>query len=270
MDRSEPTDSGFQISGNSVDGPFQPTNQVQPTNQGLSPGPCSRVTYRAATHRDDYEGAFRILQTRYLDSGLTRDTAAQVRVMPYHFWPQTQVFIAVDDHRVIGSVSLVRDSQEHGLPMESTYRDSINRLRSTPLRLAEVCCLCVGAEKSYSSGELFSGLTRIMMFHARFSRVDSLVAVVHPRHGKFYRAAMGFAEIGGLASYRQVAGQPGVPILGSVNDQTKYRLRWRQNYFVGQFTDEQLRAHTMSEIDREYFRQQVANNFPGTTRRNAA
>lgn len=220
--------------------------------------------------RDDFEGAFRILQTRYMDSGLTRDRAARVRIMPYHFWPQTQVFIAVDNHRIIGSVSLVRDSPEYGLPMESTYRDSINRLRSTPLRLAEVCCLCVGSEKSYSSGELFSGLTRIMMFHARFARIDSLVAVVHPRHGKFYRAAMGFAEIGGLASYRQVAGQPGVPILGSVNDKSKYRTRWRQNYFAGQFTDEQLRPHKMSEIDREYFRQQLANSSESIPRRNAA
>ena len=93
-----------------------------------------------------------------------------------------------------------------------------------------------------------------MMFHARYTGLDCLVAVVHPRHGKFYRLAMGFAEIGGLSAYRQVAGQPGVPILGAVKDQSRYRDRWKRNYFVGNFTDEELRPHPMTMIDREYFR----------------
>jgi hypothetical protein len=92
-----------------------------------------------------------------------------------------------------------------------------------------------------------------MMFHARYSGLDSLVAVVHPRHGKFYRLAMGFQEIGGLSAYRQVGGQPGVPILGHVKDDSRYRDRWKRNYFGGGFTEDQLRPSPMSMIDRAYF-----------------
>ncbi len=88
-----------------------------------------RVTYRAARSRSDFEGAFRILQQRYSESGLTRNFGAKLRVMPYHLWVDTQVFVAVYQDRVIGSVSLVRDGGEHGLPMESTYKESIEGLR---------------------------------------------------------------------------------------------------------------------------------------------
>jgi hypothetical protein len=137
--------------------------------------------------------------------------------------------------------------------MESTYPSEIADLRSQGVVIGEVCGLCVGSERSHSSGELFAGLTRIMMFHARHTGLDSLVAVVHPRHGKFYRLAMGFREIGGLSAYRQVGGQPGVPILGHVKDDSQYRDRWKRNYFGGEYPEEQLRPNPMSMFDRAYF-----------------
>jgi hypothetical protein len=212
------------------------------------------VVIRSARSRSDFEGAFRILQQRYAESGLARNSGATLRVMPYHFWADTQVFVALHQDRVIGSVSLVRDGGEKGLPMESTYPEAIENLRSDGVRVGEVCCLCVGSEKAHSSGELFANLTRIMMFHARYCGLDSLVAVVHPRHGKFYRLAMGFKEIGGLSAYRQVGGQPGVPILGQVKDDSSYRDRWKRNYFAGSFSDDELCPYPMTMIDREYFR----------------
>lgn len=241
----------------------------------LDPAEASRsssrdqVAYRLARSRADFEGAFRILQTRYAESGLTPNKSARLRVMPYHFWPSTQVFVALYQDRVIGSVSLVRDDQPHGLPMETTYQEAIAGLRAEGLLVGEVCCLCVGSEKSHSSGELFAGLTRIMMFHARHVGLDSLVAVVHPRHGKFYRHAMGFSEIGGLSAYRQVGGQPGVPILGQVNDDSRYRDRWKRNYFVGDFSAEELRPCPMTMIDREYFRRHLDPAFQPRERRAA-
>jgi hypothetical protein len=235
--------------------------------------PCNAsgdpVLYRLARSRSDFEGAFRILQQRYAECGLTPNAGARLRVMPYHFWPSTQVFVALDQDCVIGSVSLVRDEQSHGLPMESTYQEAVGRLRADGLLVGEVCCLCVGSKKSCSSGELFAGLTRIMMFHARHMGLDALVAVVHPRHGKFYRHAMGFSEIGGLSAYRQVGGQPGVPILGQVNDDSRYRDRWKRNYFVGDFTAEELRPHPMSMIDREYFRRHLSSTPQQRLRRSA-
>ncbi len=109
----------------------------------------------------------------------------------------------------------------------------------------------------------------MMMFHARHCGLDCLVAVVHPRHGKFYRLAMGFAEIGGLSAYRQVGGQPGVPILGAVKDDSRYRDRWKRNYFVGNFTEDELRPHPMTMIDREYFRRHLEGTSQVSKRRAA-
>ena len=233
-------------------------------------GISQRVTYRLARSRSDYEGAFRILQKRYAESGLTRNPSMPMRVMPFHLWPQTQVFVALDQDRVIGSVSLVRDEGDHGLPMESTYKEVVERLRSQGLMLAEVCCLCVGSDDKHSTGELFAGLTRIMAFHARYVGIKSLVAVVHPRHSKFYRLAMGFSEIGGLSAYRQVGGRPGVPIQGQFHDDSSFRGRWKRYYFAGAFAEEELRPRPMSMIDREYFRRFVENYDQTAERRSAA
>jgi hypothetical protein len=228
------------------------------------------VRFRLAQSRSDLEGAFRILQKRYAESGLTPNVGAKLRVMPYHLWSDTQVFVALHQDRVIGSVTLVRDGIEHGLPMESTYPEAIQKLRSKGVRIGEICCLCVGSDNPNSSTELFAGLTRIMTFHARFMQLDSLLAVVHPRHGKFYRHAMGFKEIGGLSSYRQVGGQPGIPVLGELQAESGCRDRWKRVYFAGNFSAGELEPRPMSMIDREYFRRFLHGYMQPVATRRAA
>ena len=225
------------------------------------------VIYRTAQSRADLAGAFRLLQRRYVDTGLSPNRDATMRVMPYHLWSETQVFVAVHRNTVIGSVSLIRDGHRDGIPMESTYGDAIKRVRNEGSRLGEVCSLSVDSPGALSSGELFGQLTRLMMFQARYVGLEYLVAVVHPRHAKFYQLAMGFQEIGGLSHYNQVGGQPGIPILGSVNDRSSYRSRWRRYYFDGTYSDAELEPRPISPADREFFRQYLPQDQSGDIKR---
>lgn len=235
-----------------------------------SPRPCDAVTYRTARDRADLIGAFKLLQQRYAEAGLSSAQGPTMRVLPYHLWPETQMMIACQHDKVIGSISLTRDGNREGVPMESTYGDTIRSLRAQGYRLGEVCSLSVDSPQRVSSGELFGQLTRLMMFHARHVDLDYIVAVVHPRHAKFYQRAMGFKTIGGLTRYQQVGGQPGIAILGHAKDRSSYRPRWQRHYFEGHFAAEDLQPRPVNEADRAFFLPYVGAAGQGHSDRRAA
>ena len=224
----------------------------EPLQSCLATGP---VEYRIARTRRDLLGAFRLLQCRYLEAGLSSNHAATIRVLPHHLWEETQVFVAVRRKTVIGSLCLTRDGNRGGIPMESTYGEAINRLRKAGSRIGELGSLTVDGGRERLTGEIFGQLTRLMMFHCRYVGVDEVVCVVHPRHAKFYQKAMGFRTIGDLSRCRDVDGQPGIPILGGLTDRDRhrYRPRWRRYCFEGSICEADLRPHPMSLADKNFF-----------------
>lgn len=217
------------------------------------------VHVQIARDRVDFVGAFQLLQRRYALAGLS-DSKTALRVLPYHLWGQTQVIVAKYRGNVIGSVSITRDGNGGGIPMESNYRDPIERLRERGTSFGEVCSLTVESPEGQSTGEIFGQITRLMMFHARYVGLDQLVAMVHPRHAKFYQRAMGFQTIGGLTQCPQVAGMPGVPILGHVNDRSHYRARWQRFYFDGHYADAALSPHQLSPNDVGFFQRYLPSD----------
>ncbi|QEG42526.1 N-acyl amino acid synthase FeeM domain-containing protein [Roseimaritima ulvae] len=242
----------------------------RPSVDGGAQDAATPVIYQTARNRADLIGAFQLLQQRYAEAGLAIAGGPGMRILPYHLWSETQVMIACQQNRVIGSISLTRDGHPEGVPMESTYGDTIRDLRAQGYRLGEVCSLSVDSPQQVSSGELFAQLTRLMMFHARYVNLDYLVAVVHPRHAKFYQRAMGFKAIGGLTRYQQVGGQPGIAILGHAKNRLSYRQRWQQHYFDGHFSDEELKPRPLCDTDRAFFRPFVSAPDQGQHERRAA
>ena len=228
------------------------------TEQSGASNELSGLQFQTACGRQDLESAFRLLHRRYCAVGLSSAYDRRLRILPFHFWKQTQVFVAKRAEEIVGCITLITDNGENDLPIESVYPESIASLKRQGERIGEISCLAMEPGCSESSTRLFGELTRRTMFFARSAGLTRLAAVVHPRHAKFYRHAMGFEVIGGLARLAHVEGQPGLPILGTVNDPTPYRARWRQFYFDGAFPEEEIHPRPMSQIDREYFRRQAA------------
>ena len=231
-------------------------NQSTESSDGSSePG---RLQFQTAFGRQELESAFRLLHRRYCAVGLSSAYDRRLRILPFHFWKQTQVFVAKRGTEILGCITLITDRGENDLPIESVYPESLAPLKRQGERIGEISCLAMEPDCSESSTKLFGELTRRTMFFARAAGLTRLAAVVHPRHAKFYRNAMGFEVIGGLARLAHVEGQPGVPILGTVNDPAPYRARWRQFYFDGCFPEQEILPRPMSQIDREYFQRQAA------------
>ena len=215
------------------------------------------IQYRSAKGRQELEGAFELLQQRYCEAGLASSERGRLRVLPFHLWRQTQVFVAVQDERVIGCVTLVSDTGSNSLPIDVAYPSALRQLRRQGERIGEISCLAIAASGSTSSTKLFVELTRRMTFYARELGLTQLAAVVHPRHAAFYRHAMGFKVIGPSASQSHVEGHAGLPILGLVNDPSVFQERWRASYFDSVVPRSEIRRRPMSDIDREYFRASI-------------
>lgn len=113
------------------------------------------------------------------------------------------VFIAEANGRVVGTGSLVKDSQE-GLPIDKTYGDVIRKFRQQGERIAEVSALAI--DKSYAEQRnlvifLFKYLYQYAFYYAHIDRF--LIAII-ARHAPFYRSVYRFEEIPNRAKYEYV------------------------------------------------------------------
>ena len=86
------------------------------------------IEYRIANNRWDCLAAFRLVYETYLNRGLIEPNHFRLRVTPFHLLPTTHTFLAIQNQKVICSVSLIGDG-ELGLPMESIYHEEVNRSR---------------------------------------------------------------------------------------------------------------------------------------------
>ncbi|TWT81131.1 hypothetical protein CA13_25790 [Planctomycetes bacterium CA13] len=215
--------------------------------------------YRTARSRDDFERAFRLLQQRYTDAGLASPADSALRIMPYHLSHVSQVFLAVKFNRVVGTVTLVWDAAAK-LPLAADYPEAIDSLCYRSERVGEITSLAIEPSEA-PRGEIFAQLNRLMGHFAMEKGLDYLTAVVHPRHAKFYRKALGAEQISNIARCSTVRGNAGVVVAIKVNDSLRYRSRLPNFACEAKFTSKDITAHPISDQDRQYFAAQTYTAF---------
>src|SRR5207253_10166327 len=102
------------------------------------PGPKRAIYVKIASERHEWEQAFQLVSKSYRARGYEPTSASSVRFTRHHALPDTMVFIAKHESRVLFTLSLVPDNTLLGLPMESIYEDEIQDLRNAGRRLGEV------------------------------------------------------------------------------------------------------------------------------------
>lgn len=142
------------------------------------------------------ELTFNAYHARHLVEG----RGVPLRVTPYLLLPTTVVFVARRRGEVIGTMSLIPDS-ELGLPMESTFGTEVGALRKSGRRIAEVGALAV------KRGERGRGLAMLLykamwLTSVKLLDVQELVIAVHPDAEALYRAPFLFERMaGGVRNY---------------------------------------------------------------------
>ncbi len=211
----------------------------------------------ACTHTDLY-GAFHLLQRRYTASGLSASTQP-IRVEPFHLWKESQVFVAVRSGKVVGCMTLLQPGNPAGLPLERSNVDVFDSLPQGA-RVAEVTSLAIDNEIAPHTSEIFLGLLQLVQLFALSSGIDHAVAVVHPKHAKVYKKAMGFRVIGDAAPCGRVDGRPGVALLGKIDQASLCLPRWQNRFAPDRDCDADLQPQPMTERQRRFFSYYMTNH----------
>jgi hypothetical protein len=172
------------------------------------PGIARHIEVKIASTPSEWEDALELVSDNYQARGYEAPGASEVRFTSYHALPDTVVLVAKAEGRVVATFSLIADNHLLGLPLESTYRPEIARLRREGRRLIETTGL---ADRDLGTREfvhVFQTLTHLAFQYGVMQGADTNVITVNPRHSAFYTKLLGYTSLGPRRAYAQVRGAP--------------------------------------------------------------
>lgn len=181
--------------------------QVYPSRL-LVPGITRDVEVKVASGVPEWEAAFRLVRENYLESGYETPSPKLFRFTPYHALPDTTVFVAKCEGRVVATFTLVPDTRPLGLPLESLYQEEVDGLRRKGRRLGEVTSLAAADLTQREFVQVFMTLIRLMKQYHLSQGGDTWVITVNPRHRAFYCKSLGYTSLGPCRTYEAVGGHP--------------------------------------------------------------
>ncbi len=177
--------------------------------------------------------AYRLVYECYLERGYIAPSAERIRVTFYNLLPKTATFVlsrrenddnpsaCVREHddRLLGTVSVVIDSPEYGLPLAETFPEQLEELRRRGRCVAEAIMLAHRPDgpKPSPAAEFqqLLMLLRCVTDYARLhddegTRVHDLFIQCHPHHVDFYKRKLAFEVVDGPRPCPSVRGAPAV------------------------------------------------------------
>lgn len=150
---------------------------------GAYPGAFKiRLAQSPRTHRE----AGKLVRRKYSKRGLQ---AAWVKPEP-----NLSTFVAYDEGRLAGTVSIRMDSSE-GLAADRLYGEEISAIRNEGYKVCEFTRLAVDASRVSKS--VIAALFHTAYLYAyRVRGFDFSVIEVNPKHVAYYRRALGFDVLG--------------------------------------------------------------------------
>jgi hypothetical protein len=220
------------------------------------------IVYKVANNHHERASAFQLVHNAYIDAGLMRTNALQMRVMPHHLLATTAVFVALDNDRVIATITLVGDGRL-GLPMESVYAQEVSDLRRPSCWVGEVSALASAPAATGIAGlDVVVGLMRLMAQFSRRHGLEHLLVAVHPRHARFYRRCLGFKTLGGEKPYPSVCNRPAVALHLDLSRLEEDPPATYDLFFGESIAEEHLRFCPISAPERRYFSSAIDYEAP--------
>jgi hypothetical protein len=176
---------------------------------GFDPDEINGLRFKLAELRWEREQAFRLLHDMYVRRGILDPEQNKMRFSPYSVLPDTALFVAVRDQKVLGTMTLVEDSPI-GLPMEDTHPEEIANLRARGGRLAEVGGLAV-TEEGRGKGMALMMYNLMFRWASEHRRVAHLAIAVHPSAADYYETILLFERLGPTRQYKSLKEAPSAP-----------------------------------------------------------
>jgi hypothetical protein len=157
---------------------------------GDLPGSQEGFKIRVARQPSRHREAGRMVEQRYNGRGYKAPPST-----PTDPDPNLSTFLAYDEGRMVGTVSVRLDSPK-GLSADVLYPEEVTRLRRRGHKLCEFTRLAVDA-KSASKPVLAGLFHTAFLYASRLHGFTHAVIEVNPRHVAFYQRSLGFEIVGG-------------------------------------------------------------------------
>ena len=154
------------------------------------PAPSERLVLKIAETREELEACFSLLHDAYVDSGFMKPDPSGMRVTIYHALPTTTTLCAKYDGRVVGTLSLIRESVL-GFPLQRIF--DLTAIREKKGNIAEVSALAVHKKFRKTGGSILFPLMKFMYeYCTTFFDTRHLVIAVNPKHIEMYESLLFF------------------------------------------------------------------------------
>ncbi len=159
-----------------------------------------RLTLKWAETFQERQEAFSLVHDEYLRQGyIPCPTRSGMIYRLHHLLPTSLTLLLKDRDTTVGTLTIVRDMDLFGLPMDKVYGEELKTRRRQGRRLAELSALAV--RRSYCLQSLFMLLVRAAYGYALKMRVTDFCIMVNPRHADFYRSIFLFEDLGPVRPY---------------------------------------------------------------------
>ncbi len=172
--------------------------------------PSSKIVLKIAETQEEIESCFKLLHDAYVESGFMKPDPSGMRITPYHALPTTTILCAKYNGRVVGTLSLIRESSL-GFPLQKIFE--LQEIRQKGGAIAEVSALAIERSFRRISGMILFPLMKFMYeYCVEFFDVRHLVIAVNPRHIEMYESLLFFRRLESQAvkSYDFVNGAPAI------------------------------------------------------------
>jgi len=172
--------------------------------------PPDKLVLKLAETREELEACFRLLHDAYVQAGFMKPDPSGMRVTVYHALPTTSTLLAKFGDRIVGTISLVRESTL-GFPLQKIF--DISAIRRVGGNIAEVSALAVDRRFQATGGMILFPLMKFMYEYAkRYFDTRHLVIAVNPRHIGMYEGLLFFRRLkqNTVEHYDFVNGAPAV------------------------------------------------------------
>lgn len=164
----------------------------------MTPDEVAGVEVRAARTEAELKAAARLLHDSFVARGIMSSHPSRLRVTPHMVLPSSSTLIAVAAGRVVGTMTVFRDSPL-GLPSEEVYPQEIARLRATGHPVAEIGALAL--DPSHRGTGVVHLINRAAQQTTERMGIRGLVIAVHPDAQDVYEAMLLFERVGGYRTY---------------------------------------------------------------------
>lgn len=162
-------------------------NQVR-----LDLNPPTNLVFKLAETKDELEQVFSLLYRSYLASGSMKPNDAKMRITPYHALPSTSILIAVQNGRVVATLSVFRISA-FGTPATKVF--DVTNLLNSGVRFAEISSLTTEPDFRTDNREIIFGLFKYLYeYVSHYFGIDIKLIVIKPFRKFFYESLLLFQD----------------------------------------------------------------------------